>query len=203
MTELILPESLTYHAVPAHAAALSRIGRAEHIPADLALPEVRQFHLARLTLLKIKTDYWCLLHDIWNAVWGPLVGGFDPLPFGSHLWDDGAGEIDTVWMEAMLSASHRLNARKHLWSAVCLDHAGRSLSLRMAVETKGAGADPDWLAFAAPEGWVLVHDDKVDYAPFWQADIPAATEVEGRIRPAPAAAAAYESFVPVIATLEV
>ncbi len=85
MTELILPESLAYHSIPAHAAALSRIGRAEHIPADLALPEVRQFHLARLSLLKIKTDYWCLLHDIWNAVWGPLVGGFDPLPFGSHL----------------------------------------------------------------------------------------------------------------------
>ncbi len=181
MTELILPESLAYHAIPAHAAALSRIGRAEHIPPDLTLDEVRHFHQARLSLLKIKTDYWCLLHDIWNAAWGPLVGGLDPLPFGAGLWDDGAGEIETVWLDGLLSASHRLNRQTHLWTAVCLDHRARSLVLRLSVEATGIGTDPQWRDVSPPEGWTLVEDDKVDYAPFWQAEVDTATETEGRI----------------------
>lgn len=203
MPDLIIPESLTFHAIPAHKAALSRIGRAERIPLDLSLDEVRHFHLARLSLLKIKTDYWCLLHDLWKAVWGPLVDGLDPLPFGANQWDDGAGEIETVWLDEILSASHRLNKTKLLWTAVRLDHAGRSLRLLMAGETNGDGADPDWLDFPPPEGWTLVDDDKVDYAPFWQAEVPAATELDGCIVTAAAEALASDAVAPVYSMVQV
>ncbi|TAN56494.1 MAG: hypothetical protein EPN26_03820, partial [Rhodospirillales bacterium] len=79
------------------------------------------------------------------------MDGLDPLPFGANQWDDGAGEIETVWLDEILSASHRLNTTKLLWTAVRLDHSGRSLRLLMAGETNGNGADPDWLDFPAPE----------------------------------------------------
>lgn len=202
MPELILPDSLRFHAIPAHKAALSRIGRTERIPPDLSLDEVRQFHLAKLTDLKIKTDYWCLLHDVWKAVWGPLVDGLDPLPFGANLWDDGAGEIETVWLDEILSASHRLTKDKLLWTAVKLDRTGHSLRLLIATETNGNGADPDWLAFPPPEGWTLVDDDGEDYAPFWRADISSATD-SGVIIIDDAEALAADAVAPVYSMIRV
>lgn len=203
MATIAVPESLNFYSLPAHRAALDRIREADGLPRGLVLDEARQFHLARLTDLKVRTDYWCLLHDLWRAIWHDLTDGLDPVPFGDVLWDDGAGEIHLTWAEHLLSASHRLGEDKLLWTAVSLHPNGHSLRLMLSVDRVNGGHDPDWLAFPPPEGWVLVDDDGEDYAPFWRAEVPDATEVEGRIGTEAAATLAADAVAPVYAITRV
>lgn len=203
MATIAVPESLTFYSVPAHQAALDRIREADGLPRGLILDEARQFHLARLTELKVHTDYWCLLHDLWRAIWHDLTDGLDPVPFGDALWDDGAGEIGLAWAEHLLGASHRLGPDKTLWTAVSLHPNGHSLRLMLSVDRAHGESDPDWLDFPPPEGWTLVDDDKVDYAPFWQAEVPIATETEGRIVTAAAESLAADAVAPVYSMVQV
>jgi len=105
--------------------------------------------------------------------------------------------------EHLLSASHRLGEDKLLWTAISLHPNGHSLRLLLSVDRVNGGHDPDWLAFPPPEGWVLVDDDGEDYAPFWLAEVPDATEVEGLVVTDAAAALAADAVAPVYAITRV
>ena len=198
MATITFPESLKFYALPANQAALDRVHEADGLPRGLVLDEARQFHLARLTDLKVRTDYWCLLHDLWRAIWHDLTDGLDPVPFSDPRWDDDAGEIHLVWAEHLLSASHRLGKDKLLWTAISLHPNGHSLRLMVSVDQVNGGPDPDWLAFLPPKGWVLVEEDGEDYTPYWSTEDDVSTYKCDIITTDSAAALAADAVCPLL-----
>ena len=95
-----LPESLKTYRDKAFQTAIDRVGGAEKVPDEFTVADCREFLLAKLSYLKIKTDYWVFLHDIWKEAWGPPLNNHLEEPFeNKNAWEGGAKEVelDTIF----------------------------------------------------------------------------------------------------------
>lgn len=128
-TKILFPSSLDYYRK--NKDAVDAVISSNNIPPDLLLDKAEEYHNARLASLKIQTDYWILLRNIYKYCWeatflnsGLLVS--KDITIKELTKYTASCEVKDVWEECGLIGFLQLSKEQEVYIAVELHHKENS-----------------------------------------------------------------------------